>query len=232
MSGKKIHKTHFTQPEMPWKNKEEETVELKRERPIIFNAEMVRAILKGRKTQTRRVIKPQPKHSASYWICGKNGVWADGHGWQKLCPYGQPGGELWVRETWSAPGNDYEDCKPSELLRNWFKPEKLKYRATEQYGDAYYKWRPSIHMSRWMSRIQLEVVSVKVERVQDITEADAIAEGVRKLYRCPKWTEGEAIKSFIELWDSINKKQGFGWDENPWVWATGFKLIEVKNKSD
>lgn len=195
---------------------------------------MVKAILEGRKTQTRRVIKPQPKHSASYWICGKNGVWADGHGWQKLCPYGQPGDELWVRETWAAPGNDYEDCKPSELLKNWFKPERLKYRATEQYGDVYYKWRPSIHMPRWASRIQLEVVNVRVERVKDIRPEEFKLEGASsKGYLKPNaatTSKGFAtLMDFILLWDSINEKRGFGWDANPWVWVVEFKVIEVKN---
>lgn len=228
MSGNKIHKTHFTQPEMPWRKNKEETVELKRERPIIFNAEMVRAILNGNKSQTRRVIKPQPKYDRFDHIgCNFSGLWMgwpesmDDIIWEAHCPYGKIGNQLWVRETWATPGN-YDHIKPSKLLDYMFPSSSLKYRATEKYGDAYFRWRPSIHMPGWASRIQLEVLSVKVETVQDITDEDIVAEG-GFVYGSGAW------EWFIPLWNSINEKRGFGWDTNPWVWVVEFKVIEVKN---
>lgn len=206
-----------------------------RERPIIFNAEMVRAILGGRKTQTRRVIKSQPWPDVfSYIGVGVTGLWCgyyvdpDIPVWEANCPYGKPGDQLWVRETWATPGN-WDEYKPSDLLDNWFNTQQVKYRATEPYPDGgYYKWRPSIFMPRWASRIQLEVESVRIEKVQDITPEDCAAEG------CQHWTvdgivHKSARKYFKKLWDSINKKRGFGWDVNPWVWMIHFKVIEVKN---
>lgn len=269
MSGRKIHKTHFTQPEMPWRKNKEEDVELKRELPIIFNAEMVRAILEGRKTQTRRVIRPQPKYdSFDHLGCGFTGLWAgwpeskDDIIWEARCPYGKPGDQLWVRETFA------EICKLAdpycwcEYPSGEYNPDHyIEYRADtgnkypgdwddagpEERAEYAPRWRPSIHMFRWMSRIQLEVLSVKVERVQDITEEDVIAEGIKgflyqygtagggwKRMAYPAFPDKEggfstARQAFEALWDSINKKRGFGWDVNPWVWVVEFKVIEVKN---
>ena len=210
-------------------------------RPILFNGEMVRAILDGRKTQTRRVIKPQPV------TCDRGPAWAVTNAHRmKPCPYGVPGDRLWVRETWATDGV-YDDTRPV-LLDEFIEPF---YRAS---GESASRWRPSIHMPRWASRITLEVLSVRVERVQDITITDATAEG-RKLgdptailqaaldAEAEDWAmaraagfsqqeieDGEsggmlAIYWFRRLWDTINAKRGYGWAANPWVWVVGSKVV-------
>jgi len=191
------------------------------ERPILFSGEMVSAILDGRKTQTRRVIKPQPP--ALWDACAKvDSVFCfyrasdpDFHGYKK-CPYGQPGDRLWVREAFAT---DIPGC-PGEY--------RLSYRADhiDPLGDGptRIKWTPAIHMFREYSRINLEVVSVRVERVQDITDEDVFAEGIEpfsnRFYNLH--TDRDV---FARLWDSINLKRGYGWDSNPWVWVVEFKRL-------
>ena len=185
-----------------------------KEHPIIFSGKMVQAILKGRKVQTRRVMKPQP------WLCDKfivpMWVWRKKDGpFDSLealcreCPYGGPGDLLWVQETWG-----YVEGQP-----------EIYYRAdTEQMigqqwgGFLVERWRPSIHMRRRDSRITLEVVSVRVERVQDISEADAYAEGIGLDPTLP-----HPIQWFRELWDTINAKRGGKkWLVEPWdLWLWG-----------
>ena len=170
-----------------------------KERPIIMTGESVRAILEGRKTQTRRVIKPQPRN---------------GKDWR--CPYGQSGGRLWVRETWQAQsitGEWWHKVKKDERpLHNWSVVDRATLPAS--LNEMPPKWISPLFMPRWASRITLEVTGVRVERVQDISEDDAIAEGTgsTSVYRL--------------LWDSINAKRGYSWDSNPWVWAVGFKIIK------
>ncbi len=165
-----------------------------KERPIMFTGPMVRAILDGRKTQTRRVIRPQPR-----WV-GDPGIPfrtedADPKGIIQ-CPYGKPGDQLWVRETWAPNEGD--------VLAG-----KAFYRADN--NTIVERWRPSIHMPRWASRITLEITKVRVERLQDISEEDAKAEG--SAYR----TE------FRDIWRSI---YGDGsWAHNPWVWVIEFRRI-------
>ena len=200
------------------------------EHPILFSGEMVQAILEGRKTQTRRVIRtvpndfvPNPHNPYD------DGVWHFDHPdimnaeqdervtIPIRCPYGVPGDLLWVREAWATPGN-YDSIKPSELAASHFTRDQIVYRATEQYGDVYYRWRPSIFMPRWASRITLEVVSVRVERVQDISERDAYAEGIGLDPTLP-----HPLQWFKELWDSINAKRGYPWQSNPWVWVVEFR---------
>ena len=230
------------------------------DRPIIFSGEMVRAILEGRKTQTRRVIKPQP--SAHYWqrVPGyqlrMSGPLVDANdgrtfvqfhhtipqnkAWDSeptaSCPYGQPGDRLWVRETFCVVDD-----------RDYGEERWVDYRATPKYAESHpagwdnapddaeaLKWRPSIHMPRWASRITLEVVRVDVERVQEICEQDVLAEGTPGA-----WTTGDRYLGyranpnlnsyqffFQKLWDSINAKRGFGWDSNPWVWVVEFKVVQ------
>ena len=140
------------------------------------------------------------------------------------CPYGQPGDTLWVRETWATPGN-YDHIKPSKLSDTCFTQDELAYRATETHGDVYYKWRPSIFMPRWANRITLDVVGVRIERVQNITEDDAQAEGIS----FPGWDyrikRNSWALNFSSLWDSINAKRGYGWDINPWVWVVEFNWL-------
>jgi len=202
------------------------------EKPILFNGAMVRAILNDNKTQTRRVIKPQPDIlPGSDCVDGnwyEQNKYGDSISILDRCPYGKDGEQLWVRETWATDGvgqnGDMDFISPSSLPPN----AEIHFRASIARDDKWRvaKWRPSIHMPRKLSRIQLLVKSVKVEQIQDITREDAIAEGTRKLYRCPQWIGNEPLDSFNELWESINKKRGFGWEMNPWVWVVGFERIE------
>lgn len=172
---------------------------MSKEKPILFSGAMVRAILEGKKTQTRRVIKPQPMLDTHTRVtaCYK-------------CPYGAPGDRLWVRETWTTHQNDKgADC--------------LLYRAEVPDPELYAPWRPSIFMPRAASRIMLEVTGVRVERIQEISEADAIAEGVEIIpIDTSTWTNRQ---SFSILWDKINAKRGYSWASNPWVFVISFKLI-------
>jgi len=172
-----------------------------KERPILFIREMVRAILDGRKTQTRRVMKPQPTS------CGEGVL-------RQLiteCCYGYIGDRLWVREDWNMVENDKgNDC--------------LQYLADIDPSEwaMYGPWEPSIDMPRCASRIDLEIIGVRVERLQDISEDDVHAEG------CYFMTTGRehAQKWFRNLWDSINTKRCYGWDANPWVWVIEFRKID------
>jgi hypothetical protein len=196
-----------------------------KEHPILFSGPMVKAILEGRKSQTRRVMKNHPDGVWGVDICGgedgKNSV-DTGKPWWKVgginglpkCPYGQPGDRLWVRETW-APGMNM--------------PQPAIYRADWPGDEKGVRWKPSIHMPRWASRILLEVTDVRVQRVQEISEEDALAEGTRchldiepKNHHDCSWSYKE---HFEKLWDSINAKRGYGWDVNPWVWAISFRRI-------
>ena len=205
------------------------------EKPILFSGEMVRAILDGRKTQTRRVIKPQPERVGEGWMYAGQ-YFADDAQMQDYlfhevygngkCPYGGVYGDgtgdlLWVRETFAHKD---EWTKPA-YRADWKTPDK----AIETMGA---KWRPSIHMPRWASRLTLRVVDVRVERVQEISEEDARAEGVN----LATWELHHrrddsislsiaAIEEFKQLWDSINAKRGHSWDSNPWVWVVEFKMV-------
>lgn len=201
-----------------------------RERPILFSGPMVRAILDGRKSQTRRVVKfckggpfADHRHWPTCYRTHDGGWgWCDGDAPipamfdrpGKLCPYGQPGDRLWVREAFCYGDQEPCDC-PASACR--CRPS-VHYR--EDWGgiDDDVRWRPSIHMPRWACRLTLEVMSVRVQRVQDINEWDAVEEG-RSL------TPGDPRGYFPETWDEINGKRGFGWDANPWVWAVKFKVV-------
>lgn len=198
------------------------------EKPILFSGAMVRAILEGHKTQTRRVLKGIALEmlgdgfTAEYVADTGNAAW---------CPYGRPGDRIWVRETFSRCGCD--GC-----TKAWPMPWPLGkdnhpvlYRATRN-GTSGLVWRPSIFMPRWASRITLEVTKVRVERVQEISEEDANAEGLTSNYQdgiaCSsipperhKWHQPKRV-FFSALWDSLNAKRGFGWDANPWVWVIEF----------
>ena len=185
-----------------------------KERPILFSGEMVRAILDGRKTMTRRVIKPQPDNvttgptpmGANWMAWGMDGIVRD-----LWCPYGQPGDRLWVRETFAT---DIQGC-PGEY--------GLSYRADhiDPRGDGptRIKWTPGIHMFREYSRINLEITNVSVESVQDISEDDARLEGISNPLG------SLALNIFPSLWDSINLKRGYSWDSNPYVWVVEFKRL-------
>jgi hypothetical protein len=189
---------------------------------------MVQAILEGRKTQTRRVIKPQPPTVERQQYFPSIGTWlckAEGHEEKMLrCPYGIPGDRLWVKERgWMAPSKTA--FIPFIGNENIHKPLDT--------DGVPYKSYPSIHMPRWASRLTLEIVSIKVERVQDISEEDAKAEGAQYATDpvcasavardCLNMTSPSYYRArFGLLWDSINAARGFGWDTNPWVYRIEF----------
>ena len=194
------------------------------DRPILFSALMVRAILAGTKTQTRRVAKHPLAQNLSYIVDIGKGWFGDEEGEVQIrCPYGQPGDRLWVRETWQAvSGNDR-----ARHIMTHPRPDRgwLEYAATPRADEPAYKWRPSIHMPRWASRITLEVTGVRVERLQDISEADAMAEGVHYslLEKIQAGQDRWARHAYKKLWESINGPGS--WDLNPWVWVVEFKGV-------
>lgn len=238
-----------------------------KERPILFSGAMVRAILDGRKTQTRRAVSRlnrmgkvtefQPSTTPGYdWAWRDRGMrWNevdDARLRQQFCPYGVPGDRLWVRETWadvhpiavqegrySVQGRAGIPGPPPVHYRTIYRADGEArphwrnkshqhpyFTADEADADPIYRqhmspkefagWTPSIHMPRWASRLTLEITDVRVQRLQDITEADVVDEGVS--------TAGPfAVHHFMDLWNSIN---GTGaWNANPWVWALTFKRV-------
>lgn len=206
-----------------------------KERPILFSGPMVRAILEGRKTQTRRVVKGRwlPLVEAVMRVNGR-WVWTT-MDYDLTTPYGEPGDRLWVRETWAAFDLDWSwPGRPRDLSGGpW---PNIVYRADDGLDEHGWKrWRPSIHMPRWACRITLEVTDVRVERLKDITEDDAMAEGWIKrpdLSKDPEVHADACRDWFVDLWDSINAKRGYGWETNPWVWRIEFQVKEVKEKGD
>ncbi|EPZ3033062.1 hypothetical protein ACXMRP_003213 [Yersinia enterocolitica] len=216
------------------------------EKPILFNAEMVNAILSGRKTQTRRIMKVQPAEcNHTHWPEYPNPEWKlYDRGWNCavcgngvslterdvtgiICPLGKPGDRLWVREAFAAGL-----CTESTLAyRATHKTEDLE----EGWGETI-KWTPSIHMPRWASRINLLITGVRVERLNDISEQDAISEGLECYvddgvpYYGP-FNNGDCRPDvvFRGLWDSIyGQKEGENWQANPWVWVINFERMEAK----
>lgn len=234
-----------------------------KERPILFSDTMVRALLVGRKTQTRRIVKPQPEPVPADYP-GPTGHWwpsnahrtmlhveAEMQKWAGLaghcCPFGQPGDRLWVRECFtleSCRHLDYydpphKDGRPIERIDDgdekwWTQPH---YRATDPEPELWYddmpdpgcRWRPPIHMSRKWSRITLEITGVRVERLQDISEADAKAEGadsatpVEDGYVADEL--GTHATGFEALWQYIYGAES--WQSNPWVWCVEFKKVTL-----
>ena len=183
-----------------------------KERPILFSAPMVQAILDGRKTMTRRVVK----HMVGF---GEPDAWCHRAGapeffeivgdYRQYCPHGQPGDRLWVRETFSECPADFKDTGG------------VIYRADGKYNEYVLpgEWRPSIFMPRKHCRIILEITAVRIERLQDITELEATHEGIVKRLGV------HCRDDFRFLWESINEKRGYGWDSNPWVWVIEFKIL-------
>lgn len=210
-----------------------------KERPILFSAPMVRAILDGRKTQTRRVVKDRVKNGGQWFTRTPSDFANDEMLATYKCPYGQPGDQLWVREAFRLDA-DFDHMSPAEAgahCRDHDHGAGALYEATESTDDGWGKLRPSIHMPRWASRITLEVTDVRVERLQEISETDAYAEGVTIpthyqfggtacMTREQVNLRNEARVTFEDLWDSLNAKRGYGWDVNPWVWVVTFKRAE------
>lgn len=197
------------------------------ERPMLMSAPMVRAILAGTKTQTRRIAKGVATVHA---ITGEPLAKLDSAGPRVACPYGQPGDRLWVREAHAiVPRTAYAH---SEGVQQTLRPDDpyehdaAIYREGWTRSNSGFKWRPSIHMPRWASRITLEITSVRVERLQDIGEADCVAEG------CPGGAgailgyayAATPLEHYHWLWNDIN---GAGaWELNPWVWVVEFRRIK------
>lgn len=209
-----------------------------KERPILFSAPMVRAILAGTKTQTRRVVKPQPHDPAEGTYAAPSMIHGTGSYTQDhmladgfdggTCPYGQPGDRLWVREAWRTEAS-YDAIKPSLLpvgLRDtlavpfWYDAD-LCGNTSGIPGLQPGKYRPGMFMPREASRITLEIVGVRVELLQDISDADATAEGTPHSLHLQGGRF--ANENFAHLWECIN---GDGsWDANPWVWVVEFKRV-------
>lgn len=221
-------------------------------RPILFSGPMVQAILEGRKTQTRRVLKLQPLDVLTKrppWANNATRVFNGRRCWFYLaetnpnrggifkCRHGEVGDQLWVRETWATSILDPEGSSFQDDPDNY----TIVYRADKD--DAKWKehwthcevvngrckqtpcappWRPSIHMPRWASRLTLEITDVRVERIRQITSADCIREGFSPTMR----NETPAKERFKELWDTLNAKRGHSWESNTWVWVLSFKVIE------
>ena len=189
-----------------------------KETGMLFTSQMVRAILEGRKTQTRRVAKPV-KHPdlGNLYTPGALAMGREPqHVIDRACPLGQPGDRIYVRETFSQH------------------PEwgQLAFRADgEEFEDAdgwlwEPKWTPSIHMPKDLARIWLEITGVRVERIQEITPDDCIAEGARPVEQRELGRGHEAVSAFRELWEST----GGDWDANPWVWAIDFKVLSTTGR--
>lgn len=196
-----------------------------KELPILFSAPMVRAILDGQKTQTRRVVKP--RYSGKVIAPGGPGMaledLGEGNIRTNLCPYGQPGDLLWVRETFCP-------IYPQDPHYNGGNPIEYDYAATYKHGSRLgdligvkKKWKPSIHMPRTACRILLEITAVRVERLQGISEADAIAEGTPGGHgSIPGYGYAAApVEHYRHLWESLNGPDS--WKANPWVWVIEFK---------
>ena len=244
-----------------------------RERPILFSGEMVRAILDGRKTQTRRVVKPQPvapvvaEHNDIVFHAGmtRNLARVKQSRGRNLaatgnlaahpfpCPYGAPGDLLYVRETWAQVTRGLPEIG-GRFIGMYQIPHieegvgELLYRATDDDGlsDQGFIWRPSIHMPKWAARIWLRATDVRVERVSEISEADALAEGIREVTKdgevkkycvydhrdmsSVRWADMDRnpIDTFAALWDSLNADRGYDFfGTNPWVWVVSFERAEA-----
>lgn len=212
-----------------------------KERPILFSAPMVRALLDGSKTQTRRIVKNRKEPDIGCDMSLGEIALEQPAIQQRMCPYGQPGERLWVRETFQGPLVDDADAYRAEPA-DFQKPRYCEYAADggeapefmTMDDDLVCCWRPSIHMPRWACRILLEVVSVRVERLNDCSEADAKAEGATHHEPVNHLSHGgwshdghyvhkTATESYKKLWDDISGTES--WTANPWVWVIEFKRV-------
>ena len=194
-------------------------------RPILFSAPMVRALLAGTKTQTRRIVKPT-KVPYGHWGVETRGARHELTHWDNdtaetsllTCPHGEPGDQLWVRETWAEGIHQMADVDHWAYAADHFGVQ-------QRLGE---RWKPSIHMPRAASRITLEITGVRVERLNEIRAFDALQEGLEECTDLPyRWDHAvclqTAVKLYSELWEQINGPGS--WDLNPWVWALDFRRI-------
>lgn len=207
------------------------------ERPIIFSGPMVRALLAGRKTQTRRIVKGIDECPHGYdgvvtatvpkeaHLVGKHCFnLASGESLYLRCPYGVPGDRLWVRETHAG------DNLCGWVYRADHPNADIKAGELDDGEQSLRRWTPAIHMRREACRLKLELTGVRVERVQDISAKDAVREGVTE--KNGRWCDAKGedsqlspIAAYRSLWDSLNAKRGYGWDANPWVWVLSFTRL-------
>lgn len=222
-------------------------------KPMLFSGHLVRALLEGRKVQTRR---PASVESLPNGMITPVSGYAPRSPEEHLsyCPYGQPGDLIWVRETWASVhfSVDYESGICDDIYDlNGNEDGEIIYRASfgaddEDIECRGFKWRPSIHMPRWASRLTLRITNVRIERLQDISENDAASEGIEVFnedgnlwysgymqgeeswFDSPEiWHCNDPVQAFKELWDGINYKLGKGWATNPWVWVLDFEVIKA-----
>lgn len=226
-----------------------------KETGLIFKAPLVRAILEGRKTQTRRIAKPV-RHPDLGNVYSPGALVLEHepqHVINRACPYGQPGDRIYVRETWNwfdpqaipaeragqrAPFTGRQGSRQIPWVTAYAADGPLPYPG--YYGKEH--WRPSIHMPKWAARIWLEITGVRVEQLQEISEKDAVAEGIERtedFFGCPCWRDysepegpdasacpDDPIGSFRTLWEST----GGDWDANPWVWVVDFKVLSTTGR--
>jgi hypothetical protein len=217
------------------------------EKPIIFSASMIKAILNGSKTQTRRVVNPQPfletgGDGLRYWLFRspthpEQSAWKDGdEPYWTSCPYGRVGGRLWIRETFYAYGKyrltgnltktgkrevEFWDCTTGANGAYRYAADETLPKPADRFEFGWHK-RPAIFMPRVASRISRDIAGVKVERVTDISEEDAQAEGVTPLNEFDTYRG-----AFQSGWDKLNGHRGFTWQSCPFVWAITFKRIHA-----
>lgn len=229
-----------------------------KETPILFSSEMVRAIIAGSKTMTRRVVKKQPNSKATHFKYSP--VWKlepwvaefqyhDSPCWEITdsykCPYGKPGDLLWVRETWFRGEDDY--CRKEMYYRADRGEVPLLvdgdgYMVVKKDGSPASPWKPSIHMPKTASRIWLQITDIRVERLQSITEKDALAEGIhqyedgtfKNYFDQSGMREQDGVEahlatgSFCSLWASINGIDS--WRANPWTWVVSFRVLSTSGR--
>ncbi|MBU9164233.1 hypothetical protein [Burkholderia multivorans] len=210
------------------------------ERPILFSGPMVRAILEGRKTQTRRIVSPPNGYQ---WLDLNAGTMVNNGGHKKHITdlpqrLGVAGDRLWVRESISS----VRQTSDGHIMHHVFAADGARIPRDPQlrpeFDDAMAfahlarpSGIPSIHMPRWASRITLEITGVRAERLQSISESDARAEGVtiedhHMRGYCAGAYQPPSVRAFHDLWDSLNAARGYGWDVNPWVWVVEFRRVE------
>ncbi|MDX8157799.1 hypothetical protein SLK20_01120 [Acinetobacter pittii] len=210
-----------------------------KEFPILFNSNMVNAILEGRKTQTRRVVKNKLIIEQAEFECGNRpNVTRSEPSLKYLvennCPYGQVGDRLWVRETFRF--YDSDECPHADFPCGCPRHGTPLFKASHDCGDGE-KWTPSIHMPRSACRLVLEIINIRVERLNDISEADCLKEGITdgcclrcrfEACRCED-RQPDLIQGFASEWSSVNgffRNGGKSWRDNPWVWVVEFKVIQ------